>query len=403
MRAIKYGWLFCLSLLPFSAATQNVMTSSPYSMFGVGEIMAGLHGANAGMGGVAIGMRGKMLINTDNPAGLAGLDTCRLFAEASAFAKWESYRSKGDDNQAFTGNFSRFAMAGRIMPRWYMAVGLTPYSSVGYYFQSTQELEGSPGSYYTSSFSGDGGLSKVYFSNAFQLLPALSVGVNLGYIFGNMTQTEAQSTMSVSQKLSGQSFSADFGVQYSRRLSRELNLTLGAVYGLPQTIRMQKTRTLVDNSTSSTTNMKRVSQQLPRYIGGGASVEYKKMTYAFDYLFRQYGSLTSADSRVTFHDSHELRAGVCYFPDGYGSSSIWKRMDYKAGVGLSSPYYMQVRGQSGLSWRVSAGLGFPLMNGRLHTSFFYDRVDLDGKMLKRGITGFTVTYTLSELFYKVKL
>lgn len=43
------------------------------------------------------------------------------------------------------------------------------------------------------------------------------------------------------------------------------------------------------------------------------------------------------------------------------------------------------------------------MNGRLHTSFFYDRVDLDGKMLKRGITGFTVTYTLSELFYKVKL
>ena len=131
MRAIKYGWLFCLSLLPFSAVTQNVMTSSPYSMFGVGEIMAGLHGANAGMGGVAIGMRGKMLINTDNPAGLAGLDTCRLFAEASAFAKWESYRSKGDDNQAFTGNFSRFAMAGRIMPRWYMAVGLTPYSSVG--------------------------------------------------------------------------------------------------------------------------------------------------------------------------------------------------------------------------------------------------------------------------------
>lgn len=176
MRAIKYGWLFCLSLLPFSAVTQNVMTSSPYSMFGVGEIMAGLHGANAGMGGVAIGMRGKMLINTDNPAGLAGLDTCRLFAEASAFAKWESYRSKGDDNQAFTGNFSRFAMAGRIMPRWYMAVGLTPYSSVGYYFQSTQELEGSPGSYYTSSFSGDGGCRRSIFRMPFSYCPLCRSG-----------------------------------------------------------------------------------------------------------------------------------------------------------------------------------------------------------------------------------
>lgn len=403
MRAINYGWIFSLFLLPFSGVAQNVMTSSPYSMFGVGEIMTGLHGANAGMGGVMIGMRGKMLINTDNPAGLTGLDTCRLFAEASAFAKWESYRSKGGENQAFTGNFSRFALAGRVMPRWYMAAGLAPYSSVGYYFQSTQELEGAPGSYYTSTFSGDGGLSKAYLSNAFQLLPSLSVGINLGYIFGNMTQTEAQSTMSVSQKLSGQSFSADFGVQYSRRLRRELNLTLGVVYGLPQTIRMEKTKTITESSSEYSYNMKRVSQTLPQYVGGGVSVEYKKMTYALDYLFRQYGSLTSADSRVTFHDSHELRAGICYFPDGYSSSGIWKRMDYKVGVGLSSPFYMQIRGQSGLSWRVSAGLGFPLMNGRLHTSFFYDRVDLDGRMLKRGITGFSVTYTLSELFYKVKL
>lgn len=404
MKVIKYGWLLGLSLLPFSVGAQNVMTSSPYSMFGVGEIMTdGLHGANAGMGGVAIGMRGKMLINTDNPAGLVGLDTCRLLAEASAFAKWESYRSKGDDNQAFTGNFSRFAMAGRILPRWYMAAGLAPYSLVGYYFQSTQELEGSPGSYYTSTFSGEGGLSKVYLSSAFQLLPSLSVGVNLGYIFGNMTQTEDQSTMSVSQKLSGQSFSADFGVQYSRRMGRELNLTLGAVYGLPQTIRMEKTKTITESSSENSYNMKKVNQTLPQYVGGGVSVEYKKMTYALDYLFRQYSSLTSADSRVTFHDSYEWRAGVCYSPGGYGSSSIWKRMDYKAGVVLSSPYYMQVRGQSGLSWRVSAGLGFPLMNGRLHMSFFHDRVDLGGRMLERGITGFTVTYTLSELFYKVKL
>ena len=403
MKAIKYIWLFCLLLFPFPAVAQNVMTSSPYSMFGIGEIMTGLYGVNAGMGGITIGMRGKMLINTDNPAGLTGLDSCRLFTEASAFAKWESYRSKGNNNQAFTGNFSRFAMAGRIMPHWYMAVGLTPYSSVGYYFQSTQELEGSPGSYYTSTYSGNGGLSKVYLSNAFLLLPSLSIGINLGYIFRNMTQTEDQSTMSVSQKLFGQSFSADFGVQYSYRMGRELNLTLGAVYGLPQTMRMEKTKTLTENSSENSYNMKRVNQTLPQYIGGGVSVEYKKMTYALDYLFRQYCSLTSADSRITFHDSHELRAGFCYFPNGYSSSSIWKRMDYKAGIELSSPYYMHIRGQSGISWRVSAGMGFPLINRRIHTAFFYDRVDLNGKMLKRGITGFTVTYTLSELIYKIKL
>ena len=121
-------------------------------------------------------------------------------------------------------------------------------------------------------------------------------------------------------------------MQYSRRLRRELNLTLGVVYGLPQTIRMEKTKTITESSSEYSYNMKRVSQTLPQYVGGGVSVEYKKMTYALDYLFRQYGSLTSADSRVTFHDSHELRAGICYFPDGYSSSGIWKRMAYKVGV-----------------------------------------------------------------------
>ena len=122
MRVTKYGWLLGL-MLPLSAAAQNVMTSSPYSMFGIGEITTGLYGSNTAMGGVSTGMRGKMLLNMDNPAALTAIDTCRLLVEVSAFAKWEAYRSKGDDNQAFTGNFSRFAMAGRIIPRWYMAAG----------------------------------------------------------------------------------------------------------------------------------------------------------------------------------------------------------------------------------------------------------------------------------------
>lgn len=402
MRVIKYGWLLLVSLLPALVVGQNVMTSSPYSMFGVGEMVTGLYGANAGMGGVSLGMRGGMLINTENPAGLTGLDSCRLLAEVSAFAKWETYQSKGSGNEAFTGNLSRFALAGRILSRWYMAAGLAPYSAVGYYFQSTQELEGQPGSYYTSTFSGDGGLSKVYLSNAFRLLPSLSIGVNLNYIFGNMTQSEQQSSMSVSQKLFGQSFSADFGMQYHRRLSRDLSLAVGAVYGLPTQIRMEKTKTMVENSTSSSINMKKVRQTLPQYAGLGTSVTYKKMTYGLDYMYHQYSSLTSADSRVTFHDSHELRLGAAYVPAGYSSSGLLKRLDYKVGIGLSTPY-MQVSNQTGLSWRVSAGIGFPMMNGRINASFFYDRMQLDNNALQRNLTGISVTYTIHELFYKAKL
>ena len=74
----------CL-LMAASASAQNTMTSSPYSMFGLGEMASGLYGQNTSMAGVTVGMREGMLMNIENPAGLTALDSCKLFAEASAF------------------------------------------------------------------------------------------------------------------------------------------------------------------------------------------------------------------------------------------------------------------------------------------------------------------------------
>ena len=54
MKAINC--LILLLLMTLKAQTQNVMTSSPYSMFGIGELQNGLYGQNAGMGGVAYGI-----------------------------------------------------------------------------------------------------------------------------------------------------------------------------------------------------------------------------------------------------------------------------------------------------------------------------------------------------------
>ena len=92
MKVIKHLTLFLLLTVTVNA--QNIMTSSPYSMFGIGEIVTGLYGSNSAMGGVSTGMRSTWLLNTENPAGLTGLDTLRLFAETSAFMKSESYQSK---------------------------------------------------------------------------------------------------------------------------------------------------------------------------------------------------------------------------------------------------------------------------------------------------------------------
>lgn len=402
MRATKRWAILSLLLSPAGLAAQNSMTSSPYSMFGIGEIASGLYGQTTAMAGVSIGMRERMFMNLENPAGLTALDSCTLLAEASAFAKSEHYQSGGSSNNAFTGNFSAFAVGGRIRPRWYASAGVTPYSFVGYYFTSQEEVEGTPGSYYTSTYEGNGGLSKAYLSQAYQLTKHFSVGVNLNYIFGNMTQTETQGSMIVTREMSGSSFHADLGLQYHRMVGRETFLTVGAVYGYKQGITLKNTQTVKGSTTETEYKKKKVQQYLPQYIGVGASVEHKKMTYGLDYMFRQYSALSSGDSRVTFSDAHEWKLGLCYFPDGYSSGSYWKRVSYKMGVSVSTPY-MRLNGQSGLGYRVSAGLGLPVLNGRINAALYYDHLQLRADALRRGIIGFTVTYTLGERFHKVKL
>lgn len=400
MKVIKH--LTLLLLLTATANAQSIMTSSPYSMFGIGEIVTGLYGSNSAMGGVSTGMRGSWLLNTENPAGLTGLDSLRLFAETSAFLKSESYQSKSGSSHAFTGNVSAFTLAGRIIPRWYMAAGLTPYSSVGYYFQSTEELEGAPGSYYTSTFEGYGGLSKVYLTNAFLLSKNLSVGINLSYIFGNTKLIESQSSISVENRMYTQAFYADFGLQYHRQLSRDLSLTAGAVYGYKQKMKMSNSTAITYGSSETEQSERSTTQYLPQYAGVGGSLAYKKWTYAFDYQFQRYSSLSSGDSRVKFRDAHELKLGVCYFPNGYSTGSYWKRVTYKAGVNLSTPY-LQVSGQTGYAYRLSAGLGLPVLNGQLNAAFYYDCTQLKNNIFGKDVFGLTISYTLSELFYRPKL
>ena len=341
MKVIKHLTLFLLLTVTVNA--QNIMTSSPLLDVRDRRDRNGIVWFQFGDGGVSTGMRSTWLLNTENPAGLTGLDTLRLFAETSAFMKSESYQSKNGNSNAFTGNMSAFTLAGRIMPHWYMAAGLTPYSSVGYYFQSTEPLEGSPGSYYTSTFEGYGGLSKVYLTNAFMLGKNLSAGVNVSYIFGNTKLTESQSSISVENRMYTHAFYADFGLQYHRQIGKETALQ-SAVYGYKQRLSIENSIAIVYSSNETEESKRNTTQYLPQFAGIGGSLTYKKCTYALDYDFHQYSSLSSGDSRVKFRDSHKLRLGFDYSPNGYSSSSFWKRSSYKVGVNLSTPY-LQINGQ----------------------------------------------------------
>lgn len=403
MKVINFICCFVLGGY-FFASAQNTMTSSPYSMFGLGEISQGLSGQNVGMGGVSYGIRNPSFLNMDNPAGLTGMDSCKLIMDVSTFIRNEAYKSKGASNNAFTGNFSSLVLGGRIMRPWYIAVGITPYSSVGYYFKSEQPLEGTSEGTVTSTFEGSGGLSKVSLSNAILLPFNISLGVNIHYLFGTITQQETQSSISTKQEMYTNTFYADFGLQFHRQLGKQTTLSLGSVYGYKQKLSFDNTTWVTSSLGTSEYKERNKNQYIPMYWGAGASLQHKSMTYALDYTFRQYDVLSSGKSSILFKNSHELKSGISFFPAATNpyAKSYWSKVYYKVGMNVSTPY-MQINGKAGTNWRVSAGLGLPVLNGLLNAAFFYDRTKYDGNRFTKDIIGVTVSLTIEERFLRLKL
>lgn len=94
----------------------------------------------------------------------------------------------------------------------------------------------------TNTFSGDGGLHEVYAGIGWAPIKPLSLGVNLGYLWGdiehksvmNVSGTTNSSTPNTRQTYSAdiRTYKVDFGLQYEQRINSKNKLTLGVTYGL---------------------------------------------------------------------------------------------------------------------------------------------------------------------------
>jgi hypothetical protein len=209
------------SISTFSFA--QILTSSPYSRYGLGELNTQTFATSAAMGGSFIAYHqdtiAPFFINTANPAGLAGirLTTFELGGQAQ-FTKISSSSASINKKNI---NFSYGSVGFPLKRFGGGAFGIMPYSTVGYKITSTQETTSGTMNYV---FQGDGGINKAFigagikplrrqaskFNNSDladtlikyhqaakykrkklgkQLLSELSVGATGNFLFGTINQT----------------------------------------------------------------------------------------------------------------------------------------------------------------------------------------------------------------------
>ncbi len=223
---ISFLKTFILTLAFLSSVTfsySQILTSSPYSRYGLGELNLQTFAAPAAMGGSFIGYQqdsiAPFFINAANPAGLAGLRLTTL--EIGGQAQFTKIGNVDASIKKKNINFSYGSLGFPLKRLGGMAFGIMPYSTVGYKINSTQDVSNIGTMNYV--FQGDGGINKVFigagikpwrrqlskFRNSAladtlskyhevgkykrkkfvkQLLSELSVGATANYLFGTINQ-----------------------------------------------------------------------------------------------------------------------------------------------------------------------------------------------------------------------
>lgn len=256
-----------LSALRMEAQNPSVLsTVSPYSRYGLGDFQFNGGIINTGMGGGGIGLRNDSLIpqyiSIVNPASLTSHPLVNYeIGISSNTVKLENTISSGTFNRT---TLSHFTLAFPVTKTWGAAVGLIPYSTVGYSVAQDDTLDGfGPVQY---RYEGGGGISQVFAANAFRPfgfmprryllseqydasraagdtttikskmklrnnLANISVGVNVSYLFGSLINIRRDvfhdSLNTFNTKITKYTTFRDVyvtgGIQYTFRFPRTLN------------------------------------------------------------------------------------------------------------------------------------------------------------------------------------
>ncbi len=157
-------FLLCVATVCVSTASQaQILTSSPYSRYGLGELNLPTFATPSAMGGSFIAYHldsttTPVFINQANPAGLSGLRFATL--ELGGQAQFTKISNAGTSLNKRNVNFSYASLGFPLGKAGGAAFGIMPYSSVGYKINSTEEVSNIGTLNY--QFDGEGGLNKAF-------------------------------------------------------------------------------------------------------------------------------------------------------------------------------------------------------------------------------------------------
>ncbi len=377
---VSLGLLFSLA----SVAQEG--TASPYSYYGIGDVRFKGTAENRAMGGLGI-LPDSIHINLQNPASYSSLKLTSFTIGGSHNST--NFRTSGAKDDATRTTIDYLAVA---FPAGKLGIGfgLLPYSSVGYKIRTISDVETDPERTYT----GKGGMNKVFLGAGYQITSKFSVGVDMNYNFGNVETKNifiqpgvqyATREMNTSD-LSG--FAINTGLIFTTTIKKKYNFVASATYTPESNLKSENERriaTIIAYTNGSEAVVEEndidVSDsdlKLPSKIAIGAGFGQKSNWFVGAEVTLQesskFGNRYNDITNVSYENSQKYSLGGYFVPDYDSFTSYWKRVTYRGGFKYENTGLV-INDTSIKDYGLTLGLGMPVGGSisNLNIGFEYGR------------------------------
>ncbi len=410
----KHFILLVFSTISCFTIWAQTTSSSPYSTTGIGEEGTLPEAQFGGMGNITGICFDSTLINTYNPSSYSLLSFGQPLFSVGVSSKFSTYTGNTGSFNGKTTGISNITMAIPVGKYFGIALGLKPFTRKGYDLtQRSYAYDDST----TFSYKGYGSTNLLFVGLAYSIIKNeksfLSVGFNLGYLFGSVTN-ERSSVFDANSPAGGvdlttyrlKSLHYSFGASFQRFLDvdKRKQLFLSAVYTPKIAVNSYRDysafyATDVNNQLSYTDTISYIDNNKGKIVFPskqtiGAGYTFTADTRNSDRMKYQLGVFAEVDlmqwesyaenfdthtSSVVFSNTYVSKIGLQYIP----SIDFTKK---SKGVKYLSKVRYRIGGQYGLlpnlingrqlkTTSATIGFGFPFLsqktNSSLNVSFQY--------------------------------
>lgn len=405
--------------IPFSfldkAQAQNTV-STPYSQFGLGQVLNNSSVINLGMGGIKNGIRYDNAINISNPASLSALRYTTF--EVGAFATLSKMSSLSGTAQGTNAAMSYLKVAFPFTDKWGTSFGLVPFSGVGYESRIQGRMADTP---VTNVYSGSGGLNQFYIATSYEVYKGLSIGINANYIFGSIDRSKSaefpDSLAFTSARVTNSTYIGslllNFGIQYHKTFSNGKYITLGLSDNLPTNLNATRNtlskRYFVNGlgneqtiDTISISNDEKGKIEFPMLNSIGFSYgKINKFMIGADLSTGQWSNLVVYGQNQNLQNTFDLSLGGFIIPKHDAVGNYLKTIEYRMGFNYGKSY-VSINNQNINQYSVNFGFGLPLPRSasRINLGFEYGiRGTQEAGLIKEEFLGIHAGFNFCDKWF----